>query len=74
MPGRMPADVVPVHVIPLPPTAAMCIVGPSTPAEPARCQPCPPGTFRVVAIAAGGNSFADFPFPPGTDSDGDGGE
>ena len=68
-------DVVPVHVIPLPPTAAMCIVGPSTPRSPQGiAKPCPPGTFRVVAIAAGGNSFADFPFPPVTHSDGDVGE
>jgi hypothetical protein len=27
-------------------------------------RPGPPGTFRVVAIAAGGNAFADFPAPP----------
>ena len=58
-------DVVPVHVIPLPPTTAMCVVGPSTPRSPQGiAKPCPPGTFRVVAIAAGGNSFADFPLPP----------
>lgn len=58
-------DVVPVHVIPVPQCAAMCVVGPTTPRSPyGVTKPCPPGTFRVVAIAAGGNSFADFPLPP----------
>jgi hypothetical protein len=58
-------DVVPVHVIPVPSCAAMCVVGPSSPRSPQGiAKPSPPGTFRVVAIAAGGNSFADFPLPP----------
>jgi hypothetical protein len=58
-------DVVPVYVIAVPPEAAMCIVGPSTPRSPMGvAKPCVPGTFRVVAIASGGNAFADFPLPP----------
>jgi hypothetical protein len=58
-------DVVPVHVIPVPQQAALCIIGPSTPGSPRGvAKPCAPGTFRVIAIAAGGNSFADFPLPP----------
>jgi len=58
-------DVVPVQVIAAPPGAALCLVGPTTPNSPAGiAKPNPPGTFRVVAIAAGGNSFADFPLPP----------
>ena len=64
-------DVVPVHVIPVPPCAALCVVGPSTPQSPQGvAKPCAPGTFRVIAIAAGGNSFADFPLPPVTSLDG----
>jgi hypothetical protein len=58
-------DVVPVFVTAVPPTAAMCVVGPSTPKSPQGiAKPCAPGSFRVIAIAAGGNSFADFPVPP----------
>lgn len=58
-------EVVPVYVLPVPPDAAMCVVGPSTPKSPQGIvKPSAPGTFRVVAIAAGGNSFADFPLPP----------
>jgi len=60
-------EVVPVYVFPVPPSAAMCVVGPSTPRSPLGIvKPAAPGTFRVVAIAAGGNSFADFPLPPGS--------
>ena len=60
-------DVVPVHVIAVPACTALCVVGPSTPKSPQGItKPCPPGTFRVIAIAAGGNSFADFPLPPVT--------
>jgi len=59
------AGAVPVYVMALPRWAAMCYVGPSSPRSPQGvAQPCAPGTFRVVAIAAGGNSFADFPLPP----------
>jgi hypothetical protein len=58
-------DVVPVLVIAAPPHAALCLVGPTTPNSPRGiAKPSPTGTFRVVAIAAGGNSFADFPLPP----------
>jgi len=58
-------DVVPVFVTAVPPQAALCTVGPSTPRSPRGIvKPSPPGTFRVVAVAAGGNSFADFPVPP----------
>jgi hypothetical protein len=64
-------DVVPVHVVPVPPTAALCVVGPSTPHSPhALARSCAPGTFRVIAIAAGGNAFADFPVPPVADLEG----
>lgn len=59
------AGAVPVYVMALPRWAAMCYVGPSSPRSlQGVAQPCAPGTFRVVAIAAGGNSFADFPHPP----------
>jgi hypothetical protein len=65
-------DVVPVHVIPVPQCAALCVVGPSTPRSPQGvAKPCAPGTFRVIAIAAGGNSFADFPLPPVADLEGE---
>jgi hypothetical protein len=58
-------DVVPVQVIAAPPDAALCLVGPTTPNSPIGiAKPSPARTFRVVAIAAGGNSFADFPLPP----------
>jgi hypothetical protein len=58
-------DVVLVQVIAAPPDAALCLVGPTTPNSPRGiAKPNPAGTFRVVAIAAGGNSFADFPLPP----------
>ncbi len=58
-------EVVPVYVFPVPPSAALCVVGPSTPKSPQGIvKPGAPGTFRVVAVAAGGNSFADFPLPP----------
>lgn len=61
-------DVVPVHVIPVPPSAALCVVGPSTSkSSQGVVKRCAPGTFRVIAIAAGGNSFADFPLPPVAD-------
>jgi len=59
------ADVVPVHVVAMPPCTAACLGGPTTPNSPRGiAKPAPEGTFRVVAIAAGGNSFADFPLPP----------
>jgi len=57
--------VVPTQVISAPRWAVMCVVGPTTPNSPQGiAKPNPEGTFRVVAIAAGGNSFADFPAPP----------
>lgn len=63
--------VVPVQVISIPRSAAMCIVGPSTPRSPLGvARPTPPDMFRVIAIAAGGNSFADFPLPPVTELEG----
>ena len=34
-------------------------------------KPCAPGTFRVAAIAAGGNSFADSLLPPVTKLEGE---
>jgi hypothetical protein len=64
-------DVVPVQVVAAPPDAALCLVGPTTPNSPLGiAKPNPAGTFRVVAIAAGGNSFADFPLPPTSCIDG----
>lgn len=65
-------DVVPVYVLPVPADAALCVVGPSTPKSPQGVvRPSAPGTFRVVAVAAGGNSFADFPLPPTSSLAGD---
>mgnify|MGYP006876613410 CR=1 FL=1 len=58
-------DFVPTQVLCAPRWAVMCTVGPTTPNSPRGiAKPCAPGTFRVVAMAAGGNSFADFPLPP----------
>jgi hypothetical protein len=58
-------DVVPVQVIAAPLYAVLCLVGPTTPNSPQGIvKPIPSDAFRVVAIAAGGNSFADFPLPP----------
>ncbi len=58
-------DVVPTQVISAPRWAVMCVVGPTTPNSPQGiAKPNAADTFRVVAIAAGGNSFADFPVPP----------
>jgi hypothetical protein len=58
-------DVVPTQVVAVPRGAVLCLVGPTTPNRPKGvAQPNPPGTFRVVAIASNGNSFADFPLPP----------
>ncbi len=58
-------DTVPIQVLAAPRWAAMCVVGPTTPnSYQGIAKPCPPGMFRVVAMAAGGNSFADFPAPP----------
>ena len=57
--------VAPVYVVSLTPPAAICLVGPSTRLSPQGiAKPCPPGTFRVVVMAADGNAFADFPLPP----------
>jgi len=58
-------DVVPTQMLAAPRWAVMCTVGPTSPNSPRGiARPSPPGTFRVVAVAAGGNSFADFPLPP----------
>ena len=58
-------DLVPVHVAAVPFCTALRLVGPTTSNSPhGIAKPCPSGTFRVVAIAGGGNSFADFPVPP----------
>jgi hypothetical protein len=58
-------DAVPTQVISAPRWAVMCTVGPMSPNSPhGIARPCADGAFRVVAIAAGGNSFADFPLPP----------
>ena len=68
------ADVVPTEIIAVPREAVLCIVGPESPNSPKEiAQPNRPGTFRVVAIASNGNSFADFPAPPVSYSDQTGG-
>lgn len=71
--GCRDLEVVPVHVAAVPPCTAICLVGPTTPKSPQGIvKPCPTGTFRVIAVAAGGNSFADFPLPPESRLDQDG--
>jgi len=58
-------DVVPTQILAAPRWAVLCVVGPTTPSSPKGiAKPSPAGTFRVVAIASNGNSFADFPAPP----------
>lgn len=56
---------VPTQILAAPRWAVLAVVGPMTPNSPQGIlKPNPPGKFRVVAIAAGGNAFADFPLPP----------
>jgi hypothetical protein len=58
-------DVVPAQLISAPRWAVTCVTGPRMPnGSKGDDKASPPGTFRVVTIAAGGNSFADFPMPP----------
>lgn len=58
-------DVVPTQILAAPRWAVLCVVGPTTPNSPQGIlKPVPSGTFRVAAMAAGGNAFADFPVPP----------
>ena len=59
--------ITPTQIVAAPRWAVIAVVGPSTPNSLAGIlKPSPPGSFRVVAIAAGGNAFADFPLPPTT--------
>jgi len=58
-------DCVPTQVLCAPRWAVVCTVGPTSPNSPhGIARPCAPNAFRVVAIAAGGNAFADFPLLP----------
>ena len=58
-------DVAPVQILAAPRWAVLCVVGPMTPnGSQGIAKPSPPGTFRVVAIASHGNSYADCPLPP----------
>lgn len=58
-------DVVPTQILVAPRWAVLCVVGPLTPHGPQGvAKPNPPHTFRVVAVAAGGSAYADFPEPP----------
>jgi hypothetical protein len=58
-------DVVPTQVLAVPRHAVTCLVSPVVPGGPKEAvRPNPAGTFRVVAIASNGSSFADFPSPP----------
>lgn len=58
-------DVVATQILAAPRWAVLCVVGGMTPKSPQGiAKPNPPETFRVVAIASGGNSYADFPLPP----------
>lgn len=60
-------DAVPTQILAAPRWAVLAVVGQMTPNSPQGIvKPSPPGTFRVIAIAAGGNAFADFPLPPTT--------
>ena len=68
------AGVVPTHVLALPRESVSCVVAPAPPSGPREIAPSNrPGTFRVVAIASNGNSFADFPAPPASHLDETGG-
>ncbi len=58
-------DLIPTQIVAAPRWAVLTVVGPLTPNSPQGIlKPNPPSTFRVIAIAAGGNAFADFPTPP----------
>jgi hypothetical protein len=64
-------EVVPTQILAAPRWAALTVVGPMTPNSALGIiQSSPPDTFRVVAIASGGNAFADFPMPPESPLDG----
>jgi len=59
------SDVVPAEVIAVPQETVSCVVGPPASDGPkVVAQPVQRGSFRVVAIASNGNSYADFPAPP----------
>ncbi len=58
-------DVVPTQIVAAPRWAVLTVIGPLTPNSPQGIlKPNPSNTFRVVAVAVGGNAFADFPSPP----------
>jgi hypothetical protein len=58
-------DLIPTQILAAPRWAVLTVIGPLTPNSPQGViKPNPPGAFRVVAVAAGGNAFADFPLPP----------
>ncbi|MEN6407474.1 MAG: hypothetical protein ABFC77_13505 [Thermoguttaceae bacterium] len=58
-------DAIPTQILAAPRWAVLAVIGPMTPNSPQGIiKVSPPGTFRVIAIAAGGNAFADFPKPP----------
>jgi hypothetical protein len=58
-------DLIPTQIVAAPRWAVLTVIGPLSPKSPQGIiKPNPPGTFRVVAVAAGGNAFADFPLPP----------
>ena len=61
-------DLIPTQIVAAPRWAVLTVIGPLTRNSPQGIiKPNPPGTFRVVAVAAGGNAFADFPVPPRAD-------
>ena len=58
-------EVVPTQIVAAPRWAVLTVVGPLTPnSVQGVIKPNPPDTFRVVAVAADGIAFADFPVPP----------
>lgn len=58
-------DSVPTQILAAPRWAALAVIGSMTPNSlQGILKPSPPDTFRVIAVAAGGNAFADFPMPP----------
>jgi hypothetical protein len=58
-------DSVPTQILAAPRWATLAVIGPMTPNSPQGIlKPSPPDTFRVIAIAADGNAFADFPSSP----------
>ncbi len=59
------SESVPTQIMVAPRWAVLAVVGPMTPGSPQGIlKPNPPATFRVLALAAGGIAFADFPLPP----------